>query len=163
MVRGGFASGMLALCVAGCAHHPEFLTGPTPPPAPDHPGCYVLLLGRYKPERHFGADGVYIHPPQFIELMSELSPIPAPQNHARTVRMMSAPVSYAPPHGQWWPTEKGGLRIVWGSGLSGVDILLSRSDDGYAGTAETFWDFPRSTQTAVAKMLHVVCPTDGTG
>jgi hypothetical protein len=102
---------------------------------------------------HWGGDEVFIEPPERLELSGELSTEPLARESARSVRIVG---SLSRLWG-WWPVEGGGIRLVWGSGFSGVEVLLAKVDIGYGGTAQTFWDFGRPSQTATASMLPASC------
>jgi len=117
----------------------------------------MLRLTQYVPEMHWGVDEVFIKLPELLELSSELSTEPVARERARTVRPLGPSSGHAHAYGEWWPVEEGGIRLVWGSGFSGVEVLLAKAEMGYRGTAETFWDFGRPSQTAIASMLSVGC------
>ena len=117
----------------------------------------MLRLTPYLPGMHWGGDEVFIEPPELLELSGELSTEPLARESARTVRPLGPSSGHAHAYGEWWPVEGGGIRLVWGSGFSGVEVLLAKVNIGYRGTAQTFWDFGRPSQTATVSMLPVSC------
>ncbi|MGO4381061.1 hypothetical protein AB4Z19_22510 [Pseudoduganella sp. RAF19] len=47
----------------------------------------------------------------------------------------------------YWVAEGKSLSITWSSnGLSGVQMTLTPTRNGFAGTVENFWDFPPYTE-----------------
>ena len=143
-----------AVLLAGCGHQRPRLAS-----APDATqfGCFALNLTPYAPKMHWGGDEVFIEPPELLELSGALSTEPFARESARTLRPLGPSSGHAHAYGEWWPVEDGGIRLVWGSGFSGVEVLLAKTQLGYRGTARTFWDFGRPSQTATASMWPVSC------
>lgn len=146
---------MLALLFVGCAHEKPRLVST---PEVDQTGCFQMNLGAYVPDVHGGGHQVFIDPPALLELKRAFSTQPLARDRARTVRPLGPRFpGPSPAYGEWWPTEKGGLRIVWGNGFTGVEILLDRSASDYRGTARTFRDVGLTSQNAEAHMRRVAC------
>jgi hypothetical protein len=106
---------------------------------------------------YWGGDDIFIHPPDLIELVGEASNELLARDGARSVRPIRPSPGQSSAFGVWWPLEGGGIRLLWGDWLSGVEIILQRHGAGYAGTAETYWDFGRPTQSAIVAMNSVSC------
>jgi hypothetical protein len=49
------------------------------------------------------------------------------------------------------------IKVAWSTGFSGLTMQLSSARDTLTGTASTFWDFPRPTQTARVRGSPIPC------
>src|SRR4030095_2570809 len=129
---------LMTASLAACGHaRPR----PVSVPAPEHLGCFRLQLGPYSPEMYWGGDDIFIHPPDLLEFVDQASNELLARDGARIVRPLRPSPGQSPTYGEWWRLEDGRIRLVWGDGFSDVEILLTKRESGYSGTAETYWDF----------------------
>lgn len=131
----------------------------TPPEAVTH--CFDMQVTAWSPALQLGEDAIFITLPSSIALTN------------RTLRITESRKSYAvvPARGQKAPRYTGGywypvgdqIKLVWGSGFSGMEVILSRTKSGLEGPAKTYWDFPRPVQTSHVIAKEVRCMGVATG
>jgi hypothetical protein len=121
-------------------------------------GCYQLRVTNWQPPLQLGGDLQFVLPPDRIHLTLE--------RPERAWRKGSYVVTPAPgsrdtiyTSGEWL-VSGGRVEILWTTGFSGLTMELSAGRNGLRGTARTFWDFPRPTQTAAVEGTPVPCPSD---
>jgi len=129
---------------------------PTRTPAPGA-RCYSLTLGRWTPTVEMGEDTIFMVPPRRFRVDST----PDPDLRARAgsraylVRALDAPPIHT--HGSWQWVRPDSVELLFSDGYSGLALTLYVRGDSLVGTAETFWDFPRTRQSARAMVREISC------
>ena len=120
-------------------------------------GCYDLRLGEWSPPMSIGGDSVFLQPPSRIELATTKGTVRG--GRVRGYALHPAPGARRSVHryAYWSVDDSVRIRLVWTNGLSGVRIMLRPHGDTLRGTAESFWDFERPTQTTGAVASRVMC------
>lgn len=114
-------------------------------------GCYDVELGPWAPHRDFGRDSLYMAPPPRIRLQSDSAP--------PGLALTPAPGALPSVHriAFWRHLGPDSVSFVWSNGFSGITMRLAASGEDLRGSARTFWDFPRETQTADVVARRVSC------
>jgi hypothetical protein len=121
-------------------------------------GCYQVKLTDWQPPMQLGGDLEFVSPPDRIELKLERSEHPwRKASHVVVPTPDSRETIFT--SGEWTVSENE-VQMLWTNGFSGLTMELSASKEGLRlrGTAHTFWDFPRPTQTAGVEATRVACP-----
>ena len=143
----------LIAALAGCAGHAQL-----PPPIPDSAilGCYQLNLGTYAPPLSIGADTVFITPPKRLKLTTTQGP----KSLADWYLALGdrPPTDIFSPFLVWRPLPPDSLDLELTNLLSGVSMRMKRDVKNFTGTAETFWDFSRTVQSAPVSLVRIPCP-----
>ncbi len=120
-------------------------------------GCYDLNLSDWRPRLNLGEDQELIAPPTRIWLSSEQG---SQGLEGRGYLLRPAPGERPSVHSwSYWVLEKGDVGLVWTNGFSGLTMKLHPvgTEMTLKGKAETYWDFPRATQTADVTAQRVSC------
>jgi HEAT repeat protein len=121
--------------------------------------CYAVRRGPWTPGTELGGDSVFSNPPQQVRFTTRVRtragrPEPSfdldradPDEHGWTL-------------GTWQPVaERDSVVADFTNGHSGVVMRLEvRPDGSLEGTARTYWDFPRDSQTAEVAASPIPCP-----
>jgi len=122
--------------------------------------CYGLQLGKWDPVLNIGDDSEFSTPPavvSFSRVKSEGFGSYGGKVSYRVLPTNGARMSVHGP-GFWTPqTRTDSVSIVWTTGFSGLTMSLGVTTDTLSGTARTFWDFPRTRQTAKVLGVRVAC------
>ncbi len=98
----------------------------------------------------------FITPPHQIMLSTEI--LPGPKNalgNARYLKPYPEGSHSIHSYSFWEILDDGSIFISFSTGYSGLFMTLTVSGDKLLGTAETFWDFPRQTQTAEVQLKRI--------
>jgi len=112
----------------------------------DPVGCYsVVLVGEpnastSQPMRH-----EHLVHAKDIHLTSARATLPWAEGRIFQVLPLNSADEFTY-RASYWQLERERLSITWtNNGLSGVEMILTPTPNGFAGTIESFWDFEPST------------------
>lgn len=120
-------------------------------------GCYAVRATPWTPTQDFGGDSVFITPPHLIRLL----PL-TPEDSLRQTPHVNERPAVERPRNRWrspfWTSAPGGgITITWTNMYSGFTAILTPAHDSLIGTARTFWDFTRPSQTATITLWPASC------
>jgi hypothetical protein len=118
--------------------------------------CYKLHMSPWSPSIRLGGDEVYTTVPEAFELTNT----PSRTIIGKREEFLVTPVLGAKPsvhEKAYWYLENGRIELVWTNGFSGVSMNLKRGETSLKGSAHTFWDFDRPTQTSTVNAQEVPC------
>jgi hypothetical protein len=125
------------------------------------PGCYELKVGPWTPP--LGGATQFSTPPDTVKLFAD-SAYSHPQPGWKRA---APPIHHAYPNGRervlWTPLESSGFHIVWSDGLTGADMRLYKSHDGYFGIVRMLSDRigPEATTSKATVVARRVECEDG--
>jgi hypothetical protein len=121
-------------------------------------GCYELKLGPWEPPMGYssGPDAVFVTPPARIRLYGKkkwdyLGKPAFPIRGVGTSRSIHS-IAY------WTLLDEKTARLAWSTGFSGLTMDVHSDGKRLRGVAKTFWDFPRTQQTATVDGVKIECP-----
>ena len=120
-------------------------------------GCWALTRGPWWPPLPIGEDSIFSALPRRIELQNRRG-TGVFEKEGWLVRPASGQPSSVHTYSYFAPLGQDTVEIVWTTGFSGLTMRLGVTRDTLRGVAETFWDFPRPTQTTKVVLTRVQCP-----
>ena len=110
--------------------------------------CYHLSMSPWQPPLNIGNDDMFVTPPMNIRF-STVKYFAGLSQAELWLRITPTNGDEYSIHGSGaWRAERDRLQLEWSTGFSGLTMDLSMAGDTLAGTANTFWDFPRDQQEA---------------
>ena len=122
-------------------------------------GCYRLQLAKWEPTMDIGDDTIFSTPPSIV-FFSRLKNEWFAGRGDVSYRILPANGAHLTVHGPgfWTPMARvDSVSIVWSTGFSGLTMTLGVTPDTLSGSAQTFWDFGRTRQTAKVLGVRVAC------
>jgi hypothetical protein len=111
----------------------------------DPVGCYVVLVGETNASTLQPMRPEYLVHAKDIRLTSARATAPWAEGQIFQVLPLNSADQFTY-RTSYWQLKRERLSITWSNnGLSGVEMILTRTPDGFAGTIENFWDFEPST------------------
>jgi len=166
-LRPAFRRLPLYACAVMIACLGDRIAGPNAPPSPGAVpvvhnlvesvvGCWQVSIGRWEPNMSIGEDTIFSWPPRSIELQA-VKGTRTFEDHGWLVR--PAPGVRPSVHDFSFFETRGSdsIDVVWTTGFSGLTMRLGRVGDTLRGQARTFWDFPRTAQTAEVLLARISC------
>jgi len=143
---------VLALAALLPLWHPAFAAGPEPSAVA---GCYALKLGPWEPSLALGSEEVFTTPPAHIELRASKGTDRWAKGYFVLAPARGATALH---RGLFWHFGAGGtVQLTFTTGYSGLTMSLARAGLNLRGTARSFWDAPRTEQTASVMATRESC------
>lgn len=117
--------------------------------------CFELEHAEWTPAVDVGLDSIYMGLPSRVRFGSD----PAGTLLSGDASSLDVPEGALPSvHDiHHWVGRPDSLFLLWSDGFSGVRGSFSRSEGVLEGMVESFWDFPRPRQSALARLVPVPC------
>jgi hypothetical protein len=122
--------------------------------------CYELTRGEWDPRGELGEDSLFTVVPRRIRFTTRL--MPQRRDGPRWMEIERTGESDRWTTGSWRATDAG-IELVWSNGFSGVRVLLTAAASRLDGTARTFWDFSRDSQSATVTGVRIPCGPERIG
>lgn len=119
-------------------------------------GCYTVSLSPWRPALPLDGDQKFVTPPPVIQLFPTRGE-KGFEVDGFVVRPMKGTPGSIHSSSYWEPTDPDSIEITWTTGFSGLVMNLKIKAQDLYGTAETFWDFPRTRQTADVVARKIEC------
>jgi len=123
-------------------------------------GCYRLQLAKWEPTMDIGEDTIFSTPPSVVFFSRLKNEWFASGRGNVSYRILPTNGAHLTVHGPgyWTPAARvDSVSIVWTTGFSGLTMSLAVTPDTLSGSAQTFWDFGRTRQTARVLGVRVAC------
>jgi hypothetical protein len=111
----------------------------------DPVGCYVVLVGEANASTAQSMRPEHLVHAKDIRLTSAQATTPWAKGKIFQVLPLNC-IDEFTYRASYWQLERERLSITWSNnGLSGVQMILTPTPNGFAGTIDSFWDFEPST------------------
>lgn len=118
--------------------------------------CYELQVGAWMPSLDIRGDTIFAIPPRTIQFSPLQFEYSGDQQAFKVLPIRGAESVHSL---SYWSSVAGSDSVIvgWSNGFSGLSMRLLAKRDSLQGIAETFWDFPRPTQTAMVTGSRISC------
>ena len=117
-------------------------------------GCYDVIRSEWQPRVDLGRDSFYVRFPSHVIIDSTHIPRRSGWRMLRDSQDKQTPVT----RNMWRRVGPRRIEIIWApSGLSGVSGRFDRTESGFRGEIQTFWDMSRTRQRAEAVLTRTAC------
>jgi hypothetical protein len=117
--------------------------------------CFTVHLSAWMPAMQLGDDEAYVTPPSAIALTNDVARSSGSVEEFSVIPALDAKPSI---HKRaYWHPDGDNIELVWTNGFSGIAMSLAPTTDGFKGTARTFWDFDRASQSSTVYLRKTSC------
>jgi hypothetical protein len=118
-------------------------------------GCYAVVVGAWQPPVELGRSAISLVPPAHIKLTRVRGTRGWANRHFIVVPILGATSQH---QGIYWDvTPEHEVRVVFTNGFSGLTMSLRSTSAGLSGSATSFWDSGRPSQSASVTAKRVAC------